>query len=126
MVLTIGDIFCGAGGFSEGFRQAGFKIKWALDNWPPAAETFEKNQGVKVIPDNIFETDFKALERVDVLIGGPPCQNFSLAKNGGNGDAKEGMKLVLKFLEAVSELQPRYWIMENVPNLQKTLMNHIV
>jgi DNA-cytosine methyltransferase len=125
LALTVGDVFCGAGGFSEGFRQAGFEIRWALDNWPPAAETFEKNQGVKVISNDIFKTDFKALERVDVLIGGPPCQNFSLAKKGGNGDAKEGMKLVLKFLEAVLELEPRYWIMENVPNLQKTLVDHI-
>jgi DNA-cytosine methyltransferase len=121
LVLTVGDIYCGAGGFSEGFRQAGFKIKWAIDNWPSAAETFEKNQGVEVICDDVGNVDFKTLEQVDVIIGSPPCQNFSLAKKGGNGDVKEGMKLVSKFFEAVSELKPRYWIMENVPNLKKTL-----
>lgn len=123
--LTVGDIYCGAGGFSEGFRQAGFKIKWAIDNWPSAAETFKNNQGVEVFPDDINNVDFKTLGQVDVIIGSPPCQNFSLAKKGGNGDVKEGMKLVSKFLEAVSELEPRYWIMENVPNLNKTLLRHM-
>lgn len=125
MILTVGDVFCGAGGFSEGFRQAGFKIKWAIDNWPPAAETFEKNLGVKVIPKDIICSDFKNLEHVDVLIGSPPCQDFSLAKKGGNGDIEAGIKLVNRFLEAVLELKPDYWIMENVPNLKRILANRM-
>jgi DNA (cytosine-5)-methyltransferase 1 len=126
LVLTVGDLFCGAGGFSEGFRQtAGFEIKWALDNWQPAILTFEKNQGITVIPKNITEFDFKDFEQVDVLIGSPPCVHFSIAKNGGNGNNLEGLELVEKFFEAVNKLNPKYWIMENVPNIRKTLTKFV-
>ena len=118
---TVGDLFCGAGGFSEGFRQAGFKLSWAMDNWKPAYTTFEKNQDLTVITDDIMGFDFRKLPRVDVLIGSPPCQPFSLANRGGNGDAAKGLELVAKFLDAVKALTPKYWIMENVANLKPTL-----
>jgi len=126
--LTVGDFYCGAGGFSEGFRQAGFEIKWAVDNWPPAVETFRKNfPGVNVIQGDIRDekqVDLKRLEKVDVLIGGPPCTHFSLANKGGNGDLKLGLSLVAKFLDAVETVGPRYWIMENVPSLKAILERH--
>jgi DNA (cytosine-5)-methyltransferase 1 len=123
---TVGDLFCGAGGFSEGFRQAGFEVKFAFDDWKPAYDTYRNNfPGTKVITDDILSFDFKKeahrLGRVDVLIGSPPCQPFSLANRGGNGDSKGGLALVAKFLEAVKHLGPRYWIMENVPNIERTL-----
>ena len=122
--LKVGDIFCGAGGFSEGFKQAGFEISWAIDNWGPAIKTFQKNIGVDVIDRDVStmtRKDFEALPEVDVLIGSPPCQPFSLANRGGGGDASKGLKLVAKFLEAVKALKPDYWIMENVANLRPTL-----
>jgi site-specific DNA-cytosine methylase len=121
--LTVGDLYCGAGGFSEGFRQAGFKISWAVDNWDPAADTYERNLGVKVVRKDVTDKDFDfhELPRVNVLIGSPPCQSFSLANRGGGGDASKGLKLVAKFLEAVKILEPDYWIMENVANLKPTL-----
>ncbi|MDG6920635.1 MAG: DNA cytosine methyltransferase [Nitrososphaerota archaeon] len=126
--LTVGDLYCGAGGFSEGFRQAGFKIEWAVDNWRPAVETFRKNfPGTNVIQGDILEkkeVDPKSLEKVDILIGGPPCTHFSLANKGGNGDLKLGLSLVARFIDAVEVLNPRYWIMENVPNLKAILERH--
>lgn len=122
MVLTVGDLYCGAGGFSEGFRQAGFKVKWAIDNWPPAIKTFEKNFGIEVIDHDIMDADFSQFEHVDVVIGSPPCHHFSLARNGGNGNVHEGMKLVTKFFDAVLTLNPKYWIMENVPNIRRALI----
>ena len=104
--LTVGDLYCGAGGFSEGFRQAGFEISWAIDKWGPAAETYEKNIGVKVTPEDVTRRsfDFASLPKVDVLIGSPPCQPFSLANRGGGGDAAGGLRLVVIFLEAVKVL----------------------
>jgi site-specific DNA-cytosine methylase len=121
--LTVGDLYCGAGGFSEGLRQAGFRISWAVDSWGAAADTYERNLGVKVIQKDVTEKefDFHELPRVNVLIGSPPCQPFSLANRGGGGDASKGLKLVAKFLEAVRILRPDYWIMENVANLKPTL-----
>jgi DNA (cytosine-5)-methyltransferase 1 len=68
-----------------------------------------------------FEREAKRFGHVDVLIGSPPCQPFSLANRGGNGDAKGGLAMVAKFLEAVKELKPKYWVMENVPNIERTL-----
>lgn len=126
--FTVGDLYCGAGGFSEGFRQAGFVIKWAVDEWGPAVETFRKNfPDTNVIKGDILDrnqVDVENLEKVDVLIGGPPCTHFSLANKGGNGDLKLGLSLVAKFLDAVEAIQPRYWIMENVPNLRTILERH--
>ena len=119
---TVGDLFCGAGGFSEGFRQAGFRILWAIDNWKPATTTFEKNfPGADVMNTDVLDLDFRDLEHVDILIGGPPCTYFSLANRGGNGDAKRGLELVERFLEAVKIIEPRYWVMENVPNMRNVI-----
>jgi DNA-cytosine methyltransferase len=121
MPLTVGDLFCGAGGFSEGFRQAGFDIKWAVDNWIPAALTYEKNLGHKVITDDILQLDLKKLSNVDVIIGSPPCQGFSFANRAGNGDKSKGLELVNKYFEIIEKKKPQYWIMENVPNTKKYL-----
>ena len=118
--LTVGDLFCGAGGFSEGFRQAGFKVKWAVDSWPTAITTFRKNHpdvGDAAVLDDILDLDPSDFEPVDVLIGSPPCVHFSLANRGGNGDRAVGLRLVKKFLTFVRDLEPKYWVMENVPNL---------
>ncbi len=118
MKPTLGDMFCGAGGFSEGFRQAGFRISWAIDNWAPAANTFAHNhRSARVIQEDISQLRLQRLEGVDVLIGSPPCTEFSLANRGGGGDRAAGMAYVRRFLQAVQTLKPKYWIMENVPNL---------
>jgi len=116
--LTVGDLYCGAGGFSEGFRQAGFKILWGVDNWEPAVTTFKSNfPDAKVLTDDVLSLDYRRLEPVDVLIGSPPCTHFSLANKGGNGDVSEGLRLVRRFMDAVDGLRPRYYVMENVPHL---------
>lgn len=120
--LTVGDLFCGGGGFAEGFRQAGFKVAWGVDIWPPAVETFRRNfpesQGIL---GDLLETDPDELPPVDVLIGSPPCVHFSPANRGGGGDREAGMKLVRRYLEFVRALSPRYWVMENVPALRQDL-----
>ena len=120
--LTVGDLYCGAGGFAEGFRQAGFRVAWGLDNWGPAVMTFQKNfPSAKTLNRDILAVELRELEPVDVLIGSPPCQFFSLANKGGNGDYIHGLKFVSKFLEAVKVLKPKYWVMENVANLKPKL-----
>lgn len=114
--LSCADLFCGAGGFSEGFRQAGFRVTNALDIWAPAVLTHEKNQPeTEAIRADILSFDPERLGPVDVLIGSPPCTEFSFANRGGNGDVEAGMRLVYRFLRFVYELRPRWWVMENVP-----------
>src|SRR5437016_5782369 len=118
MSLTVGDLYCGAGGFAEGFRQAGFRVKWAIDSSPDAARTFKKNHPeTDVMCEDLLSLNPRRLSKVDTVIGSPPCTDFSLADRGGTGDKAAGMKLVVRFLEIVQTLDPKYWIMENVPNL---------
>lgn len=124
--LTCADLFCGAGGFSEGFRQAGFRVTKALDIWGPAILTHEKNHSdTEAILGDILSYDPETLGPVDVLIGSPPCTEFSFANRGGGGDVEEGMRLVYRFLRFVHHLKPRWWVMENVPRVLDFLPNEI-
>ena len=130
--LTVLDLFCGAGGFSEGFRQAGFDVVMGIDNWRPACETHEINglgesRDIDLLEPEVDE--ILALKReleeryggIDVLIGSPPCTEFSYAKKGGKGDIESGMLLVRKHMLFAALLRPRYWLMENVPRLERVL-----
>jgi DNA (cytosine-5)-methyltransferase 1 len=120
--LSVGDLFCGAGGFAEGFAQAGFRIAWGVDVWSPAARTFGRNfPGARSIEADVLSLDPRELSPVDVLIGSPPCVHFSAANRGGGGDREAGMELVSRFLEFVRALSPHYWVMENVRGLRTDL-----
>lgn len=120
--LTSADLFSGAGGLTEGFRQAGYEVLASLDNWGPAAETHRRNfPGSETFHADILEFDPGELPKVDVLVGSPPCTEFSYSNKGGHGDLALGLKLVLRFLRFVHDVRPRYWAMENVPRLAQTL-----
>jgi len=123
MPRRVVDLFCGAGGFSEGFRQAGFDIVAGVDNAETACRTFALNHpGAEVINEDIRNLDVRDLpDDIDVLIGSPPCQEFSSSKKGGNGDVDKGLELVYEFLRIVDERDPDYWVMENVPRLDRHL-----
>ena len=120
--LTSADLFSGAGGFTEGFHQAGYEVLASLDNWSPAADTHLRNfPQTEMFHADILEFNPSELPKVDVLVGSPPCTNFSYANKGGHGDIDVGMRLVLRFLRFVHDLKPRYWAMENVPRLAQSL-----
>lgn len=120
---TAVDLFCGGGGFSEGLEQAGFVITHATDIDSGACETYRLNHpDTEVIEADLLELDPDAFPTdIDLLFGSPPCTEFSWAKQGGGGDIDEGMQLVKRFLYFVIELEPDYWIMENVPRLDNYL-----
>lgn len=118
MQLTCADLFCGAGGFSEGFREAGFRVTQAVDSWPAAVATHHANHpDTKVVAADLMSYRPSRIGTVDVLIGSPPCTEFSFAKRGGSGDIEAGLRLVYRFLRFVYELEPKWWIMENVPRV---------
>jgi DNA (cytosine-5)-methyltransferase 1 len=130
--LTVIDFFCGAGGFSEGFRQKGFKIILGIDHWKPAIDTYNYNFNLKCEPKNILEfsnsiTEIENLPNSDIIIGSPPCVSFSSSNKSGNADKSLGVELTKTFLRviAVKKHQPnsilKAWFMENVINSKKHL-----
>ena len=126
MSYTVVDVFAGAGGFSLGFELAGAKIAGAveLDNW--ACETFKANhpdavvlqEDIAKISDAAILATFSGL-KPDILLGGPPCQGFSVC-NRNNGDPSDPRNsLFEEFIRMGRLLRPSVMIMENVPNLMK-------
>lgn len=121
--LNVLDLFCGAGGLSYGFESAGFDILVGIDNDAKALETFELNhKGSKSICGDItqitFEEHIKPLldgKRIDVIIGGPPCQGMSLSGPRKFDDPRN--KLYLSYIRLVKEIQPKAFVIENVPGL---------
>ena len=127
--MRVADFFCGGGGFSEGFRQAGFEIVFAVDKWAPAVNTYKGNKpGANVIQDDVIrisnlpDDEFEALvPDSEVIIGSPPCQSFSHSNKSGNADKELGIKLIEAYLKIVARKKVkqgsvlRYWVLENVP-----------
>lgn len=127
--MKVADFFCGGGGFSEGFRQAGFEIVFAVDKWEPAVKTYKGNKPyVKVIQDDVIrisqlpDDEFEALvPDTEIIIGSPPCQSFSRSNKSGNGDKSIGIQLIEAYLRIIARKKNkqgsilRYWVLENVP-----------
>jgi DNA (cytosine-5)-methyltransferase 1 len=130
------DLFCGAGGFSLGFRAAGCRIIAAADADGMAAETYRRNFALLQpghaphVPEkgDLEKIDLDSLvgtQRPDIVIGGPPCQAFSqlgraklnsLSDEGFRGDPRN--VLYRRYLAAVERWKPRALVMENVPGMQ--------
>lgn len=131
--MRVADFFCGGGGFSEGFRQAGFEIVFAVDKWEPAVTTYKGNKpGVNVIKDDVIrisqltDDEFeKMVPDSEVIIGSPPCQSFSHSNKSGNADKTLGIQLIEAYLRIIARKRfkqgsvLKYWVLENVPSVQK-------
>jgi DNA (cytosine-5)-methyltransferase 1 len=124
---TILDLFCGAGGFSEGFRQQGFKIELGIDKWSSAVATYSHNFGVEarlldLAPLYTSPKKIDSLPDTDVILGSPPCVSFSHANASGKADKEMGVLLTKLFLKivAIKKFKPnsrlKAWYMENVAN----------
>lgn len=132
--LRVIDFFCGAGGFSEGFRQLGFEIIYGFDHWKPAVDTYNYNFGLQCEPKNILDfnnsiQDIDELPDTEIIIGSPPCVSFSSSNKSGNADKSLGVELTETFLRiiAVKKHQPnsilKAWFMENVVNSKRYLQS---
>jgi DNA (cytosine-5)-methyltransferase 1 len=122
------DLFSGAGGFSEGFRQAGFYTVAASDMDPWAGETYEMNHskcGTKFVLGDISnsrtqEQLFDAVGDIELdgIIGGPPCQGFSQVRNHDRLINDPRNRLYRHYVSVIRHLRPRTFVMENVPGLE--------
>ena len=109
-LLTVADLFAGAGGLSLGFERAGFRTLWAADRSPAAVETFRRNLKGKA---ECVETESDThCPRPTVIIGGPPCQGFSSAGMRRMGDERNS--LVSTFAQVVARVKPEAFVFENV------------
>ena len=118
---TVIDLFSGCGGLSFGLDEAGYNVLLGIDNWEPALETFRFNHpGAQTLNADISKLTGKKIrdlvkKEIDVLVGGPPCQGFSLSGPRNFHDPRN--RLYLDFIRLVQELKPRAFIIENVPGL---------
>lgn len=112
--INVLDIFCGAGGMSRGFEEAGFNIKYAIDKDKGAIETFKNNHpNTEVLEMDVKDVKFNTFTDVDLIIGGFPCTPFSNA-NRKNIDNHPDKFLYKEYLRAIKEINPKVFIMENV------------
>ena len=120
--MRVVDLFSGCGGLSLGFQKAGFDVVAAFDSWDEAIAVYEKNFNHPVI-----KADLKDVELVypmiaeyspDIIIGGPPCQDFSSAgkrnEDNGRGD------LTVAYAQIIDKIRPQFFVMENVERILKT------
>lgn len=118
------DLYAGIGGWSLGLRLAGIEVVASYEWWQPAIDTHNGNHGGKVGPVDIRKLPLDELPGdIDLVVGSPPCTEFSYANRGGSGDLAEGMKDLVKFFEVVDHLKPRFWAMENVPRVAEVLQS---
>lgn len=113
------DIFSGAGGLSLGAEMAGIRISSAIEINPHAAKTFQRNhKGAKVLQGDIQKIDPKTLhgkgKSVFVIMGGPPCQGFSMSNTRTRNMKNEKNFLFLEFVRFVQEIRPEWFVLENV------------
>lgn len=127
--LSAIDLFAGAGGLSLGLSQAGWKIEAAVEFDSYAAATHARNMPqTPVYSCDVREIDFREFRGVDLVVGGPPCQPFSVA---GKQQAQEDPRdMIPQFIRAIIEAEPIGFLMENVPGLvtarHRSYFNHIL
>ena len=113
------DLFSGCGGMSLGFQNAGVDVLAAYDNWKAALDIYRANFSHPAfqadLNDPATETTL-AKWKPDLIFGGPPCQDFSIA---GKRKLGERANLTIRFAEIVSNLRPEWFVMENVYNIER-------
>ena len=117
--MKIIDLFCGIGGLSLGFEQAGFKTVAAVDMWKDAVTTFNHNRhnkvGMTISVEDFNEKilpDLLKKHKITGIIGGPPCQGFSTVGRREVDDPRN--KMYLEFYKAVKKANPYFFVIENV------------
>lgn len=119
--FTTVDLFAGAGGLSLGFERTGlgYEPQFAVEIDPAAARTFKGHFGCQVYDGPIEQVD--VFPQADVVIGGPPCQGFSpLGRDRDDGSRGRLNELWQQFLRAVRQIKPKAFVIENVPEFQRS------
>lgn len=118
--LNVIDLFCGCGGMSKGLTDAGLNIIAGIDIWDKAVESYNKNYHHKAYcadltqlpPEKFNELYNKENKNIDILVGGPPCQSFSIAGKRDKNDPRNA--LFMEYVKYLDYFKPKAFIMENV------------
>lgn len=122
MTNRVVDLFAGGGGLSLGFSKAGFNVVCAIEKWQPAIEVYQEN-----FTHPVFNVDLADVENAThliaeyaptIIIGGPPCQDFSSA--GKRDESLGRANLTVSFAEIIQKCQPDIFVMENVERAAKS------
>lgn len=117
--MRVVDLFSGCGGMSLGFEQAGFDIVGAFDNWDAAIRIYQDNFSHPIFKQDLSSDD--AVPKIrslkpEMIIGGPPCQDYSIA---GKRELGNRANLTIQFAKMVAAVKPRWVVFENVYNIER-------
>lgn len=119
--MPVVDLFCGCGGLSKGFELAGFDIVAAYDGWQSAINCYNANFDHEAHNLDLNDVDaaVAAINQYEpiIIIGGPPCQEFSNAGRRQEGDRAD---LTIRYAEIITHIMPHYFVMENVPRARNS------
>lgn len=115
MYNKVVSLFSGGGGLDLGFVSEGYDIIWAIDNNSNAVSTYKANIGHHIVCADINTVDVNSIPYADIIIGGPPCQSFSLAGKRNTEDEKG--QLVWKYIQIIEHILPKAFVFENVTGL---------
>jgi DNA-cytosine methyltransferase len=118
--LNVIDLFCGCGGMSKGLTEAGLNIIAGIDIWEKAIENYNKNfehkayceDLINLNPEKFNELYNKENKEIDIIVGGPPCQSFSIAGKRDKNDPRNS--LFMEYVKYLDYFNPKAFIMENV------------
>lgn len=121
--MVVGSLFSGIGGFDLGFKQAGYKIAWCVEKDPYCQKVLSKHFPQTTIYGDITTVDVNTLPPIDVLVGGFPCQDISIA---GKREGLKGARssLFYEFDRFIRATNPRFVVVENVPGLLSSNSGH--
>ena len=120
--MSVVDLFSGCGGLSKGFQEAGFNIVAAYDGWKSAVDCYNANfnhAATQLDLSNVeLAIDTIRQHKPSMIIGGPPCQEFS---NAGKRQEGERADLTYKYAQIITSIKPQYFVMENVPRVRESI-----
>ncbi len=114
--MNVVSLFSGAGGLDLGFIKAGHNIVWANDLYSDAVATYKKNIGNHIVEKDIKEIPSDEIPNCDIVIGGFPCQGFSIA-NIKRNTKDERNELYKELLRVIKDKQPKFFLAENVKGI---------
>lgn len=114
--MKVVSLFSGCGGLDLGFARAGFKIMYANDNDPAVWETYEKNHKIKIDKRSLCDVKSNEIPDADGIIGGPPCQSWSLAGEMRGAKDERG-QLFYEYIRILRDKKPNFFLAENVPGI---------